>query len=110
MYEILYTLQFYKPKHFYNLYSNHRTPKSFTQLALAGLVNFGIAFGRYDVILAVISHVTSYLLYASPKLTKPAKASCIRVVGLGCTVIGSLSFTFPGTANGRYKVSWQNFR
>jgi hypothetical protein len=24
--------------------------------------------------------------------------------------IGSLSFTFPGTANGRFELSWQNFR
>jgi hypothetical protein len=24
--------------------------------------------------------------------------------------LGSLSFTFPGTANGRFELSWQNFR
>jgi hypothetical protein len=25
-------------------------------------------------------------------------------------ILGSLSFTFPGTANGRFELSWQNFR
>jgi hypothetical protein len=34
------------------------------------------------------------------------KFCCSRVFGM----LGNLSFTFPGTANGRFEVSWQNFR
>jgi hypothetical protein len=28
---------------------------------------------------------------------------------MSSVTIGSLSFTFPGTANGKFELSWQNF-
>ena len=35
---------------------------------------------------------------------------CINSIMHSRILLGSLSFTFPGTANGRFEFSWQNFR
>jgi hypothetical protein len=48
-------------------------------------------------------------LFPRPLQKEKVYEACISVRAIFETV-ESLSFTFPGTANGRFEFSWQNFR
>ena len=50
------------------------------------------------------------LVAATSMLKWKANWSLIPALVETLDTLGSLSFTFPGTANGRFELSWQNFR
>ena len=73
-----------------------------------------IYFGSYLVWFVFINiHYMSFEdninLFPRPLQKEKVYEACISVRAIFETV-GSLSFTFPGTANGRFEFSWQNFR
>jgi hypothetical protein len=56
--------------------------------------------------------VRVYSLYSNQGQLKPKTEYIYKYSELcgGIVLLESLSFTFLGTANGRFEISWQNFR
>jgi hypothetical protein len=59
-------------------------------------------------LLLIVTHLSDEKQYPNSQYTLPESTS-LCLVSVYVT-LGSLSFAFPGTANGRFELSWQNFR